>query len=78
MARIGPPPARTTKGQPPTSNTARLPNLDRPAPGDLKPLNFKVPAEFHREFKGYAAARGVSMLDLLMEGFRLVKEHHGS
>jgi hypothetical protein len=37
-----------------------------------------VPAEFHREFKGYAAARGVSMLDLLMEGFRLVKEHHGS
>jgi len=40
----------------------------------LTPLNFKVSAEFHREFKTYAAQRGVSMLELLQEGFRLVKE----
>jgi hypothetical protein len=78
MAKIDPPPKRTTKGAPPTSNMQRLPNLDQPAPGDLKPLNFKVPGEFHREFKGYAAARGISMLDLLVEGFRLIKEQHGS
>jgi hypothetical protein len=41
------------------------------------PLNFKVPAEFHREFKTYAAQRGISMLELLQEGFRLVKERRG-
>jgi len=78
MAKIGPPPKRSTKGIPPNTQARRLPNLDRPEPGEPKPLNFKVPVEFHREFKGYAAARGVSMLDLLIEGFRLVKEHHGS
>jgi hypothetical protein len=43
----------------------------------LTPLNFKVSTEFHREFKTYAAQRGVSMLELLQEGFRLVKEHRG-
>lgn len=78
MAKVGPPPKRSTKGAPPASSAERFANLERPAPGDLKPLNFKVPAEFHREFKGYAAARGISMLELLTEGFRLVKERHGS
>jgi hypothetical protein len=43
----------------------------------LAPLNFKVPAEFHREFKTYAAQRGISMLELLQEGFRLVRERRG-
>jgi hypothetical protein len=43
----------------------------------LTPLNFKVSTEFHREFKTYAAQRGVSMLELLQEGFRLVKERQG-
>lgn len=38
------------------------------------PLNFRVSTEFHREFKTYAAQRGISMLELLQEGFRLVKE----
>ena len=41
----------------------------------LTALNFKVPDAFHREFKAYAAMRGVSMLELLQEGFRLIKEH---
>jgi hypothetical protein len=78
MAKIGPPPRRSTKGLPPTTSAQRAGNLERPAPGELKPLNFKIAAEFHREFKGYAAARGISMVELLVEGFRLVKEHHGS
>lgn len=43
----------------------------------LTPLNFKVSTEFHREFKTYAAQRGISMLELLQEGFRLVKERQG-
>jgi hypothetical protein len=41
------------------------------------PLNFKVTERFHREFKTYAAQHGVTMLELLQEGFRLVKERNG-
>ena len=43
----------------------------------LTPLNFKVSAEFHREFKTYAAQYGISMLELLQEGFRITKERRG-
>ena len=42
----------------------------------LSSLNFKVPAEFKREFKGYAVSRGISMIDLLKEGFALSKEQY--
>ena len=37
-------------------------------------LNFKVSPEFKKEFKGYAVARGISMTDLLKEGFALSKK----
>ena len=43
----------------------------------LKPLNFKVPADFHREFKTFAAMNGMSMLAVLTESFRLYREHKG-
>ncbi|MDB5499244.1 MAG: hypothetical protein JWP28_3275 [Phenylobacterium sp.] len=36
-------------------------------------LNFKVSAAFKKEFKGYAVAQGISMTDLLKEGFVLSK-----
>ncbi|MBB4577223.1 hypothetical protein [Rhizobium lentis] len=39
----------------------------------LETLNFKVPVEFKKEFKGYAVAQGVTMLELLREGFELSK-----
>ena len=38
-----------------------------------KTLNFKVTDEFKREFKGFAASQGLSMTDLLKEGFALSK-----
>ena len=38
-----------------------------------KPLNFKVTPEFHRAFKTYAAQHGMSMRELLEQGFQLVK-----
>ena len=75
MAKV-PPPQSSRKGSPPTF-TATVGNLDKPAPSQLTPLNFKVPAEFHREFKAYAAQRGISMLELLQEGFRMVKQQRG-
>jgi hypothetical protein len=75
MAKI--PAPQSKKGKPPEP-TAAPANLEKPDPNDLKPLNFKVPAEFHREFKTYAAAHGMSMLVLLREAFELVKKQQGS
>lgn len=37
-------------------------------------LNFKVSPEFKKEFKGFAVAQGMSMTDLLKEGFTLSKK----
>lgn len=39
----------------------------------LETLNFKVPNSFKKAFKGYAVARGMSMVELLREGFELSK-----
>jgi len=70
------PPQRNSKGLPPAPAQV-VHNLDRTEAGTLKPLNFKVSPEFHREFKAYAAVHGVSMLDILKEGFALVKQRRG-
>lgn len=75
MAKV-PPPQTSRKGSPPEL-VRTVGNLDKKAPSQLTPLNFKVSSDFHREFKTYAAQRGMSMLELLQEGFRLVKEHRG-
>lgn len=37
-------------------------------------LNFKVSQQFKREFKGYAVSQGLSMVDLLKEGFELARQ----
>jgi hypothetical protein len=50
-------------------NKERLPA----ATADAETLNFKVSTEFKREFKGYAVSRGVTMVELLKEGFELSK-----
>lgn len=39
----------------------------------LETLNFKVSVDFKKAFKGYAVAQGMSMVDLLREGFELSK-----
>jgi hypothetical protein len=75
MAKI--PAPQSKKGKPPEPQQAPA-NLDKPDPSDLKPLNFKVPAEFHREYKTWAAAHGTTMLEVLREGFELVKKQRGA
>jgi len=40
-----------------------------------KSLNFKVDIEFKKQFKGFAVAQGMSMTDLLKEGFALSKKN---
>lgn len=48
---------------------------DRPpsARAEAETLNFKVTTEFKKEFKGYAVSQGMTMVDLLKEGFELSK-----
>ncbi len=36
-------------------------------------LNFKVTTRFKKEFKGYAVSQGMTMIELLREGFELSK-----
>lgn len=41
---------------------------------ELQTLNFKVTDTFKRDFKVYAARRGITMLQLLREGFELSRQ----
>ena len=41
-----------------------------------KHLNFKVPPEFHREFKIFAATHDISMTALLIESFNILREQN--
>lgn len=40
----------------------------------VETLNFKVSTEFKKEFKGYAVSQGMTMLELLKEGFGFSKQ----
>lgn len=44
------------------------------AASEAETINFKVPRAFKREFKGYAVSQGLSMVELLREGFELSKQ----
>ncbi len=44
----------------------------------LTTLNFKVPQEFHREFKTFAAQHSKKMVEVLQEAFALLKGANGS
>jgi len=46
-------------------------------PAALRPLNFKVPQEFHRDFKTFAAQHSKKMVEVLQEAFALLKEKYG-
>jgi len=39
----------------------------------LVTLNFKITPAFRKEFKGYAVSQGLTMVELLKEGFELTK-----
>lgn len=52
-------------------------NLEVPEAAGTKALNFKVSPEFHREFKTYATMHNLSMVGLLDEAFKVLKEVRG-
>jgi hypothetical protein len=55
------------------SNTATLrkPKTEDRNSSATETLNFKVTPDFKKEFKVFAASHGISMVDLLKEGFAL-------
>ena len=71
MAKIKKP-VFNRKGAPPSEIEASI-NLTREPDQELKPLNFKVPAEFKREFKTYATQMDMSMVTLLQACFEFYK-----
>jgi len=66
-------PSRRKKANAQTS-VISLPVLTKQGTAGLTPMNFRVSAQFHREFKLYAVQHGMSMVDLLQKSFRLMKE----
>jgi hypothetical protein len=70
MATQTPPPPRklSEKGEPPSLRQTKA-NLAAPASEELANLNFKVSAEFKRDFKVAAAQKGVTQVELLREVF---------
>ena len=63
------------KGKPikPGSELSVLTFTNHDEPDAATPMNFKVPAQFHREFKIYAVQHGMSMVELLQQSFQLMK-----
>lgn len=69
MAKISKPiRKRTTKGTPPPPEAASE-NLTRTTDQTLRPLNFKVPADFRKQYKLYAMEHDISMVELLKKSF---------
>ncbi len=78
MATKPPPPPRKAdlKGPPPERTETKA-NLVKPEPGEIVALNFRVPAEFKRDFKIASATVGITQSELLQQAFRLWEEKHG-
>ena len=83
MAKIDKPakPAATQIAPPPTkrqSSLAKAPaTISKPAPTDVKPIQFKVPASLHQELKIYAVEQGLSMTELFLEMYKEYRAKHG-
>jgi hypothetical protein len=65
------PVSQTPKGTPRPKRKADQPEASKPTP-----LNFKVPADFRREFKTYAAQHNKKLNQLLYEAFAALKANH--
>ena len=59
--------ARVSRSQP--KNKANAPSNGM----ETETLNFKVTTTFKKAFKGYAVSQGMTMVELLKEGFELTK-----
>jgi hypothetical protein len=69
------PPSKKRKGAPPKEEETSY-NLDVLSDTDIVAMNFKVSAEFRREMKQYAAAKNISMTNLLVRAFEEYRQRH--
>ena len=78
MAKV-PPPKKSAKGTPPppTKTVGNLSKPERDTEAAPAPLNFKVPPDFRRDFKIYAAQHSMKLNELLYEAFRAYTEKNG-
>lgn len=74
QVQIDPPKKKKSgKGLPPPETKASQ-NLSKPETGELKPLNFTVPAEFRKKYKLFATNNNMSMVQLLVESFDIYRD----
>lgn len=71
-----PPPKANRKGEPPAHTETRK-NLSKPEPAKTVPLNFRIPAEFKRDFKIAAATNSITQSELLQQAFAEWRKRHG-
>jgi len=71
------PPSKRVRRAPPQMLTSDSGSRAKSEINVLTPLNFKVPAEFHRDFKTFAAQNSKKMVEVLQEAFALLKESNG-
>ncbi len=76
MATSVPSPIRNTKGEPPGREETRG-NIQKPELGSMAALNFRVSAEFKKDFKIAAATFGLKQSELLRQAFELWSQRHG-
>ena len=73
MAKIAKPnSAKKRKGTPP-KNEETSQNLTKVSNQDLVALNFKIPADFKKQFKRYAFEHDISMVELFVRSFEAYK-----
>ena len=74
MAKVPPPKKpKSAEGAPPPTGKI-VGNLEKAEPPGLVPLNFRVPADFRRDFKIEAAQRDVQMNELVQIAFQALRE----
>jgi len=69
---------KTSRKKSPKPRAAAAESADISEAVSLTSLNFKVPDEFHREFKTFAAHHGKKMVEVLQEAFASLKGKYGS
>lgn len=74
-----PPRRKSTKGTAPaaplaTESSSKVGHTHQAAPEELVTANFKVDAQFKQDLKMFAAMHKMSMVDVLRQGFALLKE----
>lgn len=75
MAKANPP-KKGKKGTPPSTNSPIKNTLKTVQEDKLVPMNFKVPAQFKKDYQLYAINSGNSMVDILKASFELYESQN--